>query len=378
MIGRLRKIPVSEMYEAGGSNFTTWLQENIDVLNEVIDLSLSGVRRTVSLSAAELVARDKWGGTVVIENEPEGSSDGGLGRLLTSLASVQARTGIWIVADSRAEHVAAVSWLNETSQASFYLLKVEAFRIDNSLPAPMMTLISGPQQGGAEPSPEEAPAIGETPDITGFSVAAGAPVPEEAGTTLDPEAIGDAPPASEPTEPITEEASLTVPADALGIAAEEEEEAPIGRDITGLVLYQFWTELLEKANQRTRIHAGIEPRRETVIGTNAGIAGLDYNYIVRERDASVELRIDRGEDRRNENDTAFNALQATADAIAYNFGGPLQWRQDEDSGAKHIEHRIETGGYRDEELWPEIQDAMIDAMIRLERAMKPHISSLQL
>jgi hypothetical protein len=31
------------------------------------------------------------------------------------------------------------------------------------------------------------------------------------------------------------------------------------------------------------------------------------------------------------------------------------------------------GGYRDEERWPEIQATMIDAMIRLERALKPYI-----
>ena len=100
--------------------------------------------------------------------------------------------------------------------------------------------------------------------------------------------------------------------------------------------------------------------------------------MLREHDASVELRIDRGEDRSNENDTDFNALQATEDAITYNFGGSLQWRQDESSAGKRIEHRLEIGGYRDEERWPEVQDDMIDAMVRLEGALRPHVSRLQL
>jgi hypothetical protein len=40
--------------------------------------------------------------------------------------------------------------------------------------------------------------------------------------------------------------------------------------------------------------------------------------------------------------------------------------------------RIEIGGCRDdEEKWPQIQDAMIDAMIRLERALRPHIDGLK-
>jgi hypothetical protein len=35
--------------------------------------------------------------------------------------------------------------------------------------------------------------------------------------------------------------------------------------------------------------------------------------------------------------------------------------------------RIEVGGYRDEEeKWPAIQDAMRDAMVRLEKALRPH------
>jgi hypothetical protein len=39
---------------------------------------------------------------------------------------------------------------------------------------------------------------------------------------------------------------------------------------------------------------------------------------------------------------------------------------------------IKAGGYRDpEEQWPTIQDAMIDAMIRLEQAVKPHLASVK-
>jgi hypothetical protein len=34
------------------------------------------------------------------------------------------------------------------------------------------------------------------------------------------------------------------------------------------------------------------------------------------------------------------------------------------------------GGYRDEERWSAIQEAMIDSMVRLEAALKPHIAKL--
>lgn len=40
----------------------------------------------------------------------------------------------------------AITWLNESSSASFYLVKLEAIRIGDSLPAPMLTLIVGPSE----------------------------------------------------------------------------------------------------------------------------------------------------------------------------------------------------------------------------------------
>lgn len=358
MIGRLRKVPVSEMYKEGRAGFTAWLQENLDVLNDAVGISLSGIRNERSASA-EIVARDSSGGTVVVENEPGESGDGGLGHLISSLASVQARAGIWIVTDSRPEHVAAVSWLNETSQANFYLLKVEAFRIDNSPPAPLMTLVSGPasesNQVNTAPAPSR-PSFAPAPKPAPELAASASPAPEPATS---------APPAEEPERPGAPEGSAA-------------EKAPGGRDTTGLVLYQFWSELLGKARERTRIHAGVEPRREPVIGTGTGITGLEYNYVVGEHEAGVELRIDRGEDDGSENGTILNALRTTEDAIVYNFGGPLKWEQDENSEARRIKHYVKIGGYRDEERWPEIQDAMITAMIRLEKSLRPYVSRLQI
>jgi hypothetical protein len=75
------------------------------------------------------------------------------------LAAFSARAAVWIVPDARPEHVTAVSWLNESTAAEFYIVKAEAIRIvseagENSAAAPLMTLILGP-------SPD-ATSIGET------------------------------------------------------------------------------------------------------------------------------------------------------------------------------------------------------------------------
>ena len=358
VIGRLKKVPVSEMYESGGSNFTAWLQQNLDVLNEAAGIELSGVQDEATSSAVGIVARDPSGGAVVIENEPSESGDAGLGKLLTSLSSVRATTGIWIVADARPEHLSAVSWMNEMSQAALYLLKVEAFRIDNSPPAPMMTLVSGPAAEGGY-------AALSGPD----ALVAKAPLP---GASLDAPTIG-APTIVAPLEPLSEATSEEAMFEVGGVATQA---PPLARDTTGLVLYQFWTELLEKAGERTKLHADVEPLREKSVSTGAGVEGLSYSYFIEEYEAGVELFVNRGEDRKNE--LVYNALQATEDAISYNFGSPLDWRQDEGSSARRITYQIPTHGYADDEAWPELQDEMIDAMIRLEKALRPHVSRLQL
>ena len=52
-----------------------------------------------------------------------------LGKLLTYMVTVGAKTAIWVAAEPRSEHVSTVAWLNESSAASFYLLKIEAIRM---------------------------------------------------------------------------------------------------------------------------------------------------------------------------------------------------------------------------------------------------------
>ena len=61
-----------------------------------------------------------------------------------------ARVAIWIVSDPRPEHVAAVTWLNESSSVEFYMVKVEAVRIGDSPAAPLFTLIVGPSKESKE------------------------------------------------------------------------------------------------------------------------------------------------------------------------------------------------------------------------------------
>lgn len=137
-----------EVWKHEATDFTTWLEENIDVLNDALSLNLVSVDREQSAGdfSVDLVGEDSSGNIVVVENQLERSDHDHLGKLITYLTSLEAKTAIWIVSEPRAEHVKAISWLNESSSAQFYLVKVEAIKIETSEPAPLLTLITGPNE----------------------------------------------------------------------------------------------------------------------------------------------------------------------------------------------------------------------------------------
>src|SRR2546427_9279425 len=148
-IGKLERVSLREVWKHEAKDFTQWLQENIDVLNSALDLNLVNVDRERETGdfSIDLVAEDDGGGTVIIENQLEKSNHDHLGKLVTYLTGMGARSAIWIVSDPRPEHVAAVAWLNESSSADFYMVKVEAVRIGGSPAAPLFTVVCGPSEG---------------------------------------------------------------------------------------------------------------------------------------------------------------------------------------------------------------------------------------
>jgi hypothetical protein len=147
-IGKLERVPLRKVWEHEAYDFTQWLQENIEVLNDALNLTLVNVDREQAAGtfSIDLVAEDEGGGTVIIENQLEKSNHDHLGKLVTYLTAMSAKAAIWIVSEPRPEHVAAMAWLNEAGIAAFYMVKVEAVRIEDSKPAPLFTLIVGPSE----------------------------------------------------------------------------------------------------------------------------------------------------------------------------------------------------------------------------------------
>jgi hypothetical protein len=139
----------------------------------------------------------------------------------------------------------------------------------------------------------------------------------------------------------------------------------------------FWTQLLHKARARTDLHANISATTDSWVTASAGVAGLGLAYVVNQHSARVELYIDRGKGTDEETMGIFDELHAHREDIESKFGGPIEWLRLDGKRACRITHTTEIGGYLDREKWPELQDTMIDAMIRFEAALRPHIDALE-
>lgn len=138
---------------------------------------------------------------------------------------------------------------------------------------------------------------------------------------------------------------------------------------------KFWEQLLEKAKSKTNLHAKISPGKENWISAGAGKSGLSYSYVVRMEDAQVELYIDRGEGEWNKR--VFNALMQHKLEIEDLFGGPLDWQLLPDKRASRIRFVIPDYGLKDQDHWNELQERLIEAMIRLDKAFQPFIRRIE-
>ncbi len=305
-IGKLRRVPLREVWLHEARDFTTWLERNPDALERVARLSVGEVereRRAGSFSV-DLVAEDQSGDTVVIENQLEKSDHDHLGKLITYLSALEAKVAIWIVSEPRPEHVAAIAWLNESPLARFYLVKAEAVRISDSPAAPLLTLITGPSQEARE----------------------------------------------------------------VGVQKQERIERHDLREA-------FWASLLERAKPRSSLHSGVSAGTDTWLSAGSGRSGIHYTYVLRQHDTDVELRIEGPSEA--ENHEIFYALFQNRVEIEEEFGEPLEWNLAEGRKKCSVKRNLPAGGYRaDRADWPEIQDSMIGAMIRLEGAVKSRIAAL--
>jgi hypothetical protein len=310
-IGKLEPVHLRDLWKHEERGFSLWLREHIDPLTEVLGFPLTEVEseKNVGSFSVDLIAEDHRGMLVIIENQLEATDHDHLGKLLTYLTNLDAKRAVWITSHPRTEHIKAVTWLNETTpeDISFYLVKIAAYRIGDSEPAPLFTVIVGPSR------------------------------------------------------------------DAKDIGKEKKELA----ERHGLRL-RFWEQLLQAIKDKgISLHANRSPSTTNWLGAGAGKSGLAFVYVVWLQRSGVELYIDTGE--KAQNKAIFNHLYGKKAEIEGAYGASLQWERLDEKQASRIRDTLKTGGLKDDESkWPTIQEAMIAAMSRLVKALKPQLLALDI
>lgn len=147
-IGKMESVPLRELWKHEERGFSAWLETNIESLSDAVGIKLSDPQRELPAGnfQVDLVAEDENGDRVIVENQLEATDHDHLGKVLTYLTNLDAKRAVWITSNPRPEHIRAVQWLNETTPVdiAFYLIRVAAFRISGSDPAPLFTVIVGP------------------------------------------------------------------------------------------------------------------------------------------------------------------------------------------------------------------------------------------
>ncbi len=150
-LGRLEEVNIRELWKHEQHDFSQWLmkEENIELLNEMLGLSLIDVEEEVYVGSyrCDLVGKDETTGIkVIIENQLEATNHDHLGKIITYASGLEADVIVWIVKEAREEHRSAIEWLNNNTikNISFFLIEIHAYKIGDSIPAPKFEIIEQP------------------------------------------------------------------------------------------------------------------------------------------------------------------------------------------------------------------------------------------
>jgi hypothetical protein len=148
-LGRVKFLPVRDVWENEATSFTPWLLENEDVLGDVlgIEVSLAQNEHKVGDFSLDLLGTNITADTpLIVENQLAKTDHSHLGQLLTYAGGLQPGTIVWIASEFRDEHRAALDWLNEVTDEDthFFGVVVKAIQIGDSPPAPWLELVVKP------------------------------------------------------------------------------------------------------------------------------------------------------------------------------------------------------------------------------------------
>ncbi len=151
-LGKIERVDtLRDIWPHEANDFSKWLaqDENLALLSETvgIDIILEERESAVGGFSVDIFASEEGTGRkIIIENQLEETNHDHLGKIITYASGKEAQVIIWIVKRARDEHKKAVEWLNQHTDENigFFLLEIELWKINDSLPAPKFNIVERP------------------------------------------------------------------------------------------------------------------------------------------------------------------------------------------------------------------------------------------
>lgn len=137
---------------------------------------------------------------------------------------------------------------------------------------------------------------------------------------------------------------------------------------------EFWQQLLPEINKRTHLFQNINPTKDHWLSAGSGMRSCPYSFTITWQSASVMLNFTK--ESKAENDAIFQKMLSRKDEIEKAFGGSLIWDTQDNRKSSRIEYKKEGPNYFEKEQWPDIIAFLVDAMSRLEKALKKPVQQV--
>jgi hypothetical protein len=150
-LGKIELLSVRDLWNHEERDFTPWLAQNINQLSDVLGVPIVVDQTEHRVGGYELDILghvDENDAIVIVENQLGATDHSHLGQLIAYAAGLEAAIVVWVAPDVRDEHRAAIKWLNDhtNEDVSFFLIRPEVFRIDNSSPAIRLQVEAAPSE----------------------------------------------------------------------------------------------------------------------------------------------------------------------------------------------------------------------------------------
>lgn len=162
----------------------------------------------------------------------------------------------------------------------------------------------------------------------------------------------------------------------IGVAEKEKEQQKTEHSLVKRekLRLAFWEQALAALDAAgVTLYSNVSPSKDHWLNAGSGLSGVPYQMIFSQKEVRVGLWLCRSS--MEENKWIFDRLHGQKETHEKDFGAPLEWRRMNDKKAAGIGYRKEFDGY-DPEHWPEMIEWLTHHVKRLEKAFGSRLKPL--